>query len=417
MNIKEKFIELTNRTYPHGTEEELFHLLDELHKDDFGNLFIKIGESDIMFTSHLDTVTSTKTDVVHLIKGDIIQTNGLSILGADDKAGVTIMLYMIENKIPGLYYFFVGEEVGCIGSKKIAEKFKADKIDSIKKVVSFDRSGCNSVITYQRSRRCCSDKFGDELSKQLNTIEPSFSYKLDTGGVSTDSIQFLELYPECTNISVGYDSEHTFYESQNIAFLEKLANACLKIDWANLPVERDPSKIEYKSYGYDKVEYSRWQNYDEYDDYYESSSSYWKSFNEKITKKKKENDKVWFHDSKYNFISKVELNSITKKIISIELCDYRIEDEKELITTLLNNLELNFSRIIWDGFKLKVFYATTAEDENYNTECDRNDLIEYLPELDYANFISKDMNVIRTLTGRELANEGSQYYTGYCDDL
>ena len=43
MNIKEKFIELTTRTYPHGTEEEMFHLLDGLHKDDFGNLFIKIG--------------------------------------------------------------------------------------------------------------------------------------------------------------------------------------------------------------------------------------------------------------------------------------------------------------------------------------------------------------------------------------
>jgi hypothetical protein len=27
---------------------------------------------------------------------------------------------MIENKIPGLYYFFLGEEVGCVGSRKVA---------------------------------------------------------------------------------------------------------------------------------------------------------------------------------------------------------------------------------------------------------------------------------------------------------
>ena len=39
-----------------------------------------------------------------------------TILGADDKAGMVILLYMIEKKIPGLYYFFIGEEVGCIGS-------------------------------------------------------------------------------------------------------------------------------------------------------------------------------------------------------------------------------------------------------------------------------------------------------------
>ena len=44
MNIKEKFLALTDRTYPHGTEQELFHLLDpDLSEDQFGNLFIKIG--------------------------------------------------------------------------------------------------------------------------------------------------------------------------------------------------------------------------------------------------------------------------------------------------------------------------------------------------------------------------------------
>ena len=43
MNIKEKFLELTSRTYPHGTEHEWFNLIhDELNPDEFGNLFIKI---------------------------------------------------------------------------------------------------------------------------------------------------------------------------------------------------------------------------------------------------------------------------------------------------------------------------------------------------------------------------------------
>ena len=38
MNIKEKFLELTKRTYPHGTEEELFNLLPKkLKTDEFGN--------------------------------------------------------------------------------------------------------------------------------------------------------------------------------------------------------------------------------------------------------------------------------------------------------------------------------------------------------------------------------------------
>ena len=38
MNIEQKFVELTSRTYPHGTEQDLFHLLPkELETDEFGN--------------------------------------------------------------------------------------------------------------------------------------------------------------------------------------------------------------------------------------------------------------------------------------------------------------------------------------------------------------------------------------------
>lgn len=87
--------------------------------DEFGNLYKIVGDKySTMFACHLDTATSALTDVDHVIDGDIIKTDGTSILGADDKAGVTILMYMIENNIPGLYYFFLGEEVGCVGSKK-----------------------------------------------------------------------------------------------------------------------------------------------------------------------------------------------------------------------------------------------------------------------------------------------------------
>ena len=161
MNITKKFLELTSRTYPHGTERELFHLLNkDLKEDEFGNLFIKIGESDAMFTSHLDTATKALCTVNHIFDKNIIKTDGKSILGADDKAGVTIMLYMIEHNVPGLYYFFLGEEVGCIGSKKVAGVQKVEKIPGINKVISFDRRGTGSIITFQSSKRSCSDKFG-----------------------------------------------------------------------------------------------------------------------------------------------------------------------------------------------------------------------------------------------------------------
>lgn len=380
MNIKEKFLELTSRTYPHGSEEDVFSLLNsELEKDEFGNLFIKIGESDVIFTSHLDTATSALSGVAHVIEGDIIKTDGKSILGADDKSGVVIMLNMIENKIPGLYYFFLGEEVGCIGSRKVATKLKTEKIKGINKVISFDRRGTDSVITFQTGQRCCSDKFGDALAVQLNLADDSFTYKKDPTGILTDSVQFISIYPECTNLSVGYRSEHTFSEAQNIDHLTKLANACLKVDWVGLPVERDPSKSEYKSYG------QYWEDDDygwggEYSSAYKNTnfSSGYDRF--KTTyKPTSRSSKTFFHDVKYNFVSSLEIDSLTRKVLSVDLCQLRISYEKTIIEDLFKSLELFYNSCSWDGFTLKVCY-----DYNHSTECNRNDLLEYLPEFDYS---------------------------------
>jgi uncharacterized protein (UPF0335 family) len=48
---------------------------------------------------------------------------------------------------------------------------------------------------------------------------------------------------ECTNISVGYSKEHTTSETQNIAHLEKLVEACIHIKWDELPVKRNPEEV------------------------------------------------------------------------------------------------------------------------------------------------------------------------------
>lgn len=371
MNIKEKFISLTSRTYPHGSEKDIFPLLcDGLEEDEFGNLFIQIGESDVMFTSHLDTATSALSKVKHVFDENIIKTDGKSILGADDKAGVTVMLYMIEKKVPGLYYFFLGEEVGCVGSKKLASKHEDSKIETINKVISFDRRGTNSVITYQSSKRCCSDAFGDALAAEFNKVESTFKYEKDDTGVLTDSVQFIGIYPECTNISVGYYSEHTFSERQDIEHLEKLAKACVSVDWSNLPVERDPSKVEYKSYS----GYSGYSGYSPgWDDDYDFSQPKRETY-----KETNRVEKVWFYDNKFNYVSFVEYETLSGRYTTVDLSKDRLKIEKEMIDTLLIALELEYERTEWNGLEVKVFY-----NKERSSTATRNDLIEYIPELDY----------------------------------
>ena len=122
MRIRKKFLQLTSYTYPNGTEGFLKSYLPQGTKQDkFGNFYYVIGENPTtMFTCHLDTACSTQQKVTHVQDAKFIRTNGKTILGADDKAGMVVIMYMIEKKIPGLYYFFLGEEVGCIGSGKAA---------------------------------------------------------------------------------------------------------------------------------------------------------------------------------------------------------------------------------------------------------------------------------------------------------
>ncbi len=254
--IKSTFLKLTSKTYPYGFEDDLVDemtqlgIFKDLTRDDHGNYFLKIGQSRTVFASHLDTACKNHTPVNHVIEGSIIRTDKTTILGADDKAGVTVMLWMIKHKIPGLYYFFIGEEVGCIGSG-LAAKFYETK-GHFDRIISFDRRGTNSIITHQSSMRTCSDDFAKELASQLNTYRLNF--KADDTGVYTDSAEFTSVIPECTNISVGYYQEHTFNEHQDIEHLYKLSQACLQVEWEKLPTKRDMTKVESK--------YDKWDRYD-----------------------------------------------------------------------------------------------------------------------------------------------------------
>jgi hypothetical protein len=269
--VFETFLRLTSKTVPYGHEDRLVDSMRELfpkgmQKDEWGNYFYKVGDSRSIFAAHLDTVSKEYVTVTHVFDGDLIKTDGKTTLGADDKAGITVLLWMIQNNVPGLYYFFIGEEVGCIGSGNAA-KFGFFK-GNYDRIISFDRRDVGSVITFQSSSRCCSDDFADALCQELNQTR-KMSYKKDTGGVYTDSAEFTHLVPECTNVSVGYYKEHTTNESQDIIHLTNLAEACVKVDWEKLPTKRDPNTNEYKDYSYPTSRNWSRKDYGYNDDYYD----------------------------------------------------------------------------------------------------------------------------------------------------
>jgi len=75
-------------------------------------------------------------------------------------------------------------------------------------------------------------------------------YAPDDTGVYTDTAEFTDIIPECTNVSCGYYFEHTDKEELDMVHFDQLAAAIVLIDWDMCPTERDPKVIEYKDDGY-----------------------------------------------------------------------------------------------------------------------------------------------------------------------
>lgn len=241
MNIDFLLNILTLRRPHDSTTERLFveilyESLPGASMDDFGNVVVEVGESNTLFSCHTDTVSRTDGRQVVLFDGRFAWLdNGKpgQSLGADDGAGVWLMCHMILNQKPGLYIFHRGEEVGGLGSRHIAKN--PALLSNIDRAIAFDRRGVKDVITHQMGRRCCSDEFAFALANELG-----MPYRPSDQGIFTDTANYMDIVPECTNISVGYEGEHGPREKLDVLHLMDLFDTIMDIDFERLPTDRDP---------------------------------------------------------------------------------------------------------------------------------------------------------------------------------
>lgn len=237
---------------PHGSPEEgsaIAYLCETLSwakwVDGAGNLHVdtrRLARHRTLFVAHTDTVHRTGGPNAFLE-----DSKGLyavdSPLGADDAAGVSILAAMLE-RVPGYYIFTRGEERGGIGSKYLAENH-AELLGQFDRAIAFDRKGTSDIITHQWSGRCCSDEFAEALSGALN--DKGMLYMPSDNGVYTDTAEFIDIIPECTNISVGYYWEHSDKEWLDTEHHMALLDAALTIDWDSLPVSRGVSDYDWSA--------------------------------------------------------------------------------------------------------------------------------------------------------------------------
>jgi len=263
-------LEILSWARPHGsiTEQrfcrEYLDTVPGMQEDAFGNRYLRIGDAPILWSCHVDTVAKRggpqlvvldTDDIAKLAKGK----PGMS-LGADDGAGLWIMLNMIAAQRPGLYVFHRGEEVGCLGSSWIRTE-NPKFLDGIKAAIAFDRAHLDDVITHQSYGRTCSQAFALSMSAALNGLDQTFAYKPDDTGVYTDTNEYAGIIPECTNLSVGYYGQHGPREVLDVAHCERLMRAMLKLDWQQLVIERDPAVRDF-----DDGPWSNWREQCDLDD-------------------------------------------------------------------------------------------------------------------------------------------------------
>jgi len=242
--LKELFLKLTEWTIPFGREPKLEKYLPTgFKKDSIGNYYYEIGRSETLFTTHLDTYCTDHEKVNHVInKKDEykISTDGTTILGGDNKLGCSILIGMINDRIPGTYYFFLGEEPlksgGLYGSSN-ALKSNPEYFKRFKRCIAFDRRRYGSIVTRQMGRFCCSEEFTEKLSQDLKR----FGIPHDESGAFgyyTDTATFMDVIPECTNLSAGGFDEHHKSEWVDLNYTWKVLQAAININWEELPTSR-----------------------------------------------------------------------------------------------------------------------------------------------------------------------------------
>lgn len=221
-------------------------------RDVHGNFHLWVPKSDgtpsrMLWSCHYDTVhwTQGRQTLTYASNGLIslsrkAKRSGSSCLGADDTAGVFICLGMIKARVPGHYIFHYGEESGGQGSSAIAHD-TPELLHGAEIAIAFDRRGSGDIITSQYGCMTASDTFAASLSMELSRLDPSLEYGA-ARGVYTDTAEYAGLIAECSNLSVGYQHEHTTHETLDSVHCLKLLHAMCGFDESAVVVDREPGE-------------------------------------------------------------------------------------------------------------------------------------------------------------------------------
>ncbi|GAE28248.1 hypothetical protein JCM9140_4461 [Halalkalibacter wakoensis JCM 9140] len=196
-------------------QQKLHRLTDYTYMDKAGNLlaYLYCGDGPtVLLSAHMDTVEEFE-EGRHIFENRTVLTSSSGILGADDRAGIAVILEVLsriqKTNFNGTLKiaFTVKEEIGCVGSKDMDVQFLGD-VDG---AIVVDRRNTRDIVTSNGTTSFCPTSYG-ELFEKAGVLLGMSNWKTTSGGLSDAKVYASYGIPS-VNLSVGYDNEHTDWES------------------------------------------------------------------------------------------------------------------------------------------------------------------------------------------------------------
>ena len=340
--------------------------------DNAGNVYFVKGESDTypVVVAHLDQVQRHHSkDFKAVVAEDIVfgyspSQKEYQGLGADDKNGLWIALKCLETFDVIKVAFFVGEEIGCVGSSKCDMNFFADA----RFVVEPDRRGGNDLITEISGYDIASEAF-------LNAFDyASFGYK-KTSGLMTDVLELTErgVGVACINMSCGYYSPHSDEEFTVIADLLNALDLVKHIITTCTDVYAHKATYSYAGrygsyygnyYGcnYDMDDYEDWEGYERKE---KDGMVYWQP-------KKDETKKTTIEPKLVKLGDFADVESFIDQLMYQNASNFFPEDLWPYVAGELDGI-MDEDEFIASAYQTWAYYADLEDVEEFYRESDDDD--------------------------------------------
>lgn len=225
MNLTKKQLK-TLKYFFQLKEENLLKVMYKFLSNYYTNIkftkdyILAIGNIPVALAAHLDTVFKYPPDDIFYDREQNVLWSPEG-LGADDRAGLFIIIELLKRGYRPTIILTMGEESGAIGARALVATIPEVPTE-LKYIIQLDRRGVNDCVFY------------DCENKEFKEYVESFGFKTAIGSF-TDISTICPVWKVAgVNLSVGYFDEHsvseTLYVTFMLATLNKVEQMLLSID-------------------------------------------------------------------------------------------------------------------------------------------------------------------------------------------